>query len=69
MNSANAAGPDDDASVLETCTEYVNASITLDANRVANYHDEPFMFVTAARAVTVATRTEDDGRVPRGGGL
>lgn len=58
MNSANAAGTEDDAGLLKTFEEYVIASISLDANRVAKYYEEPFMFVTAASTVAAADRTE-----------
>ena len=66
MTSANDDGPDDEASVLETFTEYVNASITLDASRVADYYNEPFMFVTAGGAVTLATRTDAEAFLEAG---
>ncbi|MDP3355669.1 MAG: hypothetical protein Q8M51_07395 [Polaromonas sp.] len=44
-----------DSDVLKTFEEYLLASFSLDAKRVAAYYDEPFMFVSAARTVTVAT--------------
>ena len=54
------------SSVLESFTEYLEASFTLDASRVAEFYDEPFMFVAAARAVTAATRTEAEALLEPG---
>lgn len=47
-----------ESDVLKTYEEYLLASFSLDAKRVATYYDEPFMFVSAARTVTVATRAD-----------
>nr|MDP2192592.1 hypothetical protein [Rhodoferax sp.] len=44
--------------MLKTFEEYLLASFSLDEKRVATYYDEPFMFVSAANTVTVATRAE-----------
>lgn len=44
--------------MLKTFDEYLKASFSLDAKRVAAYYDEPFMCVTSAKTVTTATRTE-----------
>ena len=52
------ATPLDEADVLKTYEEYLLASFSLDAKRVATYYDEPFMYVSAARTVTVATRAD-----------
>ncbi len=52
------AGPADESDVLETYEAYLLASFSLDAKRVAAYYDEPFMFVSAARTVTMATRAD-----------
>jgi ketosteroid isomerase-like protein len=54
---ASAISPNE-SDVLKTYQEYLLASFSLDARRVATYYDEPFMFVSAARNVTVATRTD-----------
>ncbi|MBC7380067.1 MAG: nuclear transport factor 2 family protein [Burkholderiaceae bacterium] len=56
MNSDAAPHSADESVVLKTFEEYLIASISLDANRVAQYYDEPFMFVTAASSATVANR-------------
>ena len=58
MTSETWASPPDDSNVLKTYEEYLLASFSLDAKRVATYYDEPFMFVSAARTVTVQTRAD-----------
>lgn len=65
MNSDN-VGPDGDAGVLKTFDEYLKASFSLDAKRVATYYDEPFMYVTSAKTVTTATRTEAEALLKPG---
>jgi hypothetical protein len=44
----------------ESYQEYLIASFTLDANRVARYYNEPFMLVTAASSLMVANRAETE---------
>ena len=56
MNSDTPASSPDEPSVLKTYEEYVLASLSLDEKRVATYYNEPFMFVSAEKTVTVATR-------------
>lgn len=51
-------GAPDESNVLDTYDEYLLASFSLDAKRVAAYYDEPFMYVSVARTVTVATRAD-----------
>ena len=58
MTPDTSAGPPSESDVLKTYEEYLLASFSLDAKRVATYYDEPFMFVSAARTVTVATRAD-----------
>jgi ketosteroid isomerase-like protein len=58
MTTDTSASPRNEPDVLKTYEEYLLASFSLDAKRVAAYYDEPFMFVSAARTVTVATRTD-----------
>ncbi len=58
MNSDAAPHSAYESGVLKTFEEYLVASISLDANRVAQYYDEPFMFVSAASSATVANRAE-----------
>ena len=58
MTSDTSANPSNEFEVLKTYEEYLLASYSLDAKRVAAYYDEPFMFVSAARTVTVATRVD-----------
>lgn len=58
MNQDTSTNPPNESEVLKTYEEYLLASFSLDAKRVATYYDEPFMFVSAARTVTVATRAD-----------
>ena len=58
MTPDTLASPPSESEVLKTYEEYLLASFSLDAKRVATYYDEPFMFVSAARTVTVATRAD-----------
>ena len=58
MTSETSASPPNESDVLKTYEEYLLASFSLDAKRVATYYDEPFMFVSATRTVTVQTRAE-----------
>jgi ketosteroid isomerase-like protein len=58
MTSDRSPSPPDESDVLKTYEEYLLASFSLDAKRVATYYDEPFMFVSAARTVTVRTRED-----------
>ena len=56
MNTGIETESTDESGVLQTFGEYLTASFTLDAPRVAQYYDEPFMLVTAKGSVTVANR-------------
>lgn len=58
MTPDTSASPLNDPDVLKTYEEYLLASFSLDAKRVATFYDEPFMLVSAARTVTVATRAD-----------
>lgn len=58
MTPNTSASTPNESGVLETFEEYLLASFSLDAKRVAAYYDEPFMFVSAARTVTAATRAD-----------
>ena len=58
MTPETSANSPNDSDVLKTYDEYLLASFSLDAKRVATFYDEPFMFVSAARTVTVATRAD-----------
>ena len=58
MTTDAATGAPDESDVLDTYGEYLLASFSLDPKRVATYYDEPFMYVSAARTVTVATRAD-----------
>jgi ketosteroid isomerase-like protein len=61
MASSASASPPDESDVFKAYEAYLLASFSLDAERVATYYDEPFMFVSAARTVTVATRADAEG--------
>jgi ketosteroid isomerase-like protein len=52
------ASPSAESDALRTFDEYLLASCSLDEERVAAFYDEPFMYVSAERSVTVATRTD-----------
>ena|SRR5665213_1807837 len=58
MSSDTPANSRNESSVLKTYEEYLLASFSLDEKRVATYYNEPFMFVSAEKTVTVATRAE-----------
>lgn len=58
MTQDASAIPPGESDVLKTYQEYLLASFSLDPKRVATYYDEPFMYVSAARTVTVATRAD-----------
>lgn len=58
MTPDTPATPLDESGLLKTYDEYLLASFSLDAKRVATYYDEPFMYVSAARTVTLATRAD-----------
>ena len=58
MTTDASASPPNESDVLKTYEEYLLASFSLDAKRVATYYDEPFMYVSAARTVTAATRAD-----------
>lgn len=57
MSATQASSPNE-SEVLKTYEEYLLASFSLDAKRVAAFYDEPFMFISAARTATVATRAD-----------
>lgn len=61
MKSDTEASPSSASDVLQTYDEYLLASFSLDAKRVAAFYDEPFMYVSAARTVTIATRADAEG--------
>jgi ketosteroid isomerase-like protein len=56
--SAVAGAPEDEAAATRLMTEYLNAFVSLDADRASTYFNEPFMFVTAANTSAFATRAE-----------
>lgn len=58
MTPDTSASPLNDPDVLKTYEEYLLASFSLDAKRVATFYDEPFMLVSVARTVTLATRAD-----------
>ena len=58
MIAATPSGSRDESDVLATYEAYLNASINLDEKRVAAYYHEPFVFVSAEKTVTVATRAD-----------
>lgn len=58
MTTDALTSPPNESDVLKTYDEYLLASFCLDAKRVATYYDEPFMYVSAARTVTLATRAD-----------
>ena len=47
MTSNTSANPANESEVLKTFKEYLLASFSLDAKRVATYYDEPFMLVSS----------------------
>ena len=58
MTSNTSASPPNQSALLETFEEYLLASFSLDAKRVAAFYDEPFMLVSAARTVAMATQAD-----------
>ena len=58
MKSDIEASPPNESEVLQTYDEYLQASFSLDEMRVAAFYDEPFMYVSAARTVTIATHAD-----------
>ena len=58
MTSSTSANPANESEVLKTFNEYLLASFSLDAKRVATYYDEPFMVVTPGGSLAIASRAD-----------